>query len=127
MLSNRHAGQSQTHGGVLASLAKARVHFARYAGLFSPRGSLLFYMPNTKVVYLTAVSLQRRRRSVATGGVAALKSMVALKPDVVTFDVEMPRLNGIEVLERGVGKAPVAFVMVAKLLRRGVKNAPPTA
>ena len=87
----------------------------------------MFDMPNNKVVYLTAISLQRRRRSVATGGVAALKSMVALKPDVVTFDVEMPGLNGIGVLERVVGQAPVAFVMVAKLLSRCVKNAPATA
>ncbi len=57
----------------------------------------------------------------AEDGVQALKKIAALKPDVVTLDVEMPRLNGIGVLERVVGRAPVAFVMVSTLTQAGAR------
>lgn len=57
----------------------------------------------------------------AKDGVEALQKIASLKPDVVTLDVEMPRLNGIGVLERVVGKAPVAFVMVSTLTQAGAR------
>lgn len=57
----------------------------------------------------------------AKDGVEALKKIAQLKPDVVTLDVEMPRLNGIGVLKRVVGKAPVAFVMVSTLTQAGAR------
>ncbi|HNQ24311.1 MAG TPA: chemotaxis response regulator protein-glutamate methylesterase [Phycisphaerae bacterium] len=55
----------------------------------------------------------------ATDGLETLRQIKALKPDVVTLDVEMPRLNGIGVLERVVGKAPVSFVMCSTLTQAG--------
>ena len=55
----------------------------------------------------------------AGDGIEALTQIRALRPDVVTLDVEMPRLNGIGVLERVVGKAPVSFVMVSTLTLAG--------
>lgn len=55
----------------------------------------------------------------AVDGLDALEKISALKPDVVTLDVEMPNLNGIGVLDRVVGKAPVAFVMVSTLTQAG--------
>ncbi len=57
----------------------------------------------------------------ASDGVEALEKIRALKPDVVTLDIEMPRLNGIGVLERVVGKAPVSFVMVSSLTQAGAQ------
>lgn len=57
----------------------------------------------------------------ASDGLDALTKIKALRPDVVTLDIEMPRLNGIGVLERVVGKAPVSFVMVSTLTQSGAQ------
>lgn len=57
----------------------------------------------------------------ACDGLDALTKIKALRPDVVTLDIEMPRLNGIGVLERVVGKAPVSFVMVSTLTQSGAQ------
>src|SRR5690606_7919912 len=35
----------------------------------------------------------------AVNGIVALKKIAELKPDVVTLDIEMPRMGGLEVLE----------------------------
>ncbi len=57
----------------------------------------------------------------AGDGVDALKQIAALRPDVVTLDVEMPRMNGIGVLERAAGRVPVSFVMVSTLTLSGAR------
>lgn len=57
----------------------------------------------------------------AVDGVDALKKIAALRPDVVTLDIEMPRLNGIGVLDRAAGKVPVSFVMVSTLTQTGAR------
>ncbi len=57
----------------------------------------------------------------AADGIEALAQIRALRPDVVTLDVEMPRLNGLGVLERVVGKVPVSFVMVSTLTQSGAQ------
>jgi two-component system chemotaxis response regulator CheB len=57
----------------------------------------------------------------ASDGLDALAKIKSLRPDVVTLDIEMPRLNGIGVLERVVGKAPVSFVMVSTLTQSGAQ------
>lgn len=36
----------------------------------------------------------------APDGIAALEKIASLKPDIVTLDIEMPQMNGIEVLEK---------------------------
>ena len=58
---------------------------------------------------------------VAADGVDALEKIRILQPDVVTLDIEMPRLNGIGVLERVVGKAPVSFLVVSTLTQSGAQ------
>ncbi|HRY67941.1 MAG TPA: chemotaxis response regulator protein-glutamate methylesterase [Phycisphaerae bacterium] len=58
---------------------------------------------------------------VATDGRDALVKIHSLRPDVVTLDVEMPRLNGLGVLERVPSRAPVAFVMVSSLTQSGAR------
>ncbi len=57
----------------------------------------------------------------AADGVEALRQIAALRPDVVTLDVEMPNLNGIGVLERAAGKVPVSFLMVSTLTQAGAR------
>ncbi len=57
----------------------------------------------------------------AADGLDALAQIKALRPDVVTLDIEMPRLNGLGVLERVAGKAPVSFVMVSTLTQAGAQ------
>lgn len=57
----------------------------------------------------------------ATDGLDALRQIKLHRPDVVTLDIEMPRLNGIGVLERVVGKAPVSFLMISSLTQAGAR------
>ncbi len=57
----------------------------------------------------------------AVDGVEGIRKIARLRPDVVTLDVEMPRLNGIGVLERVVGKVPISFVMVSTLTQAGAR------
>lgn len=57
----------------------------------------------------------------AGDGVDALAKIASLRPDVVTLDVEMPRLNGLGVLEQAIGKFPVSFVMVSTLTHAGAQ------
>lgn len=55
----------------------------------------------------------------ARDGEDALSKIEQLKPDVVTLDVEMPKMNGIEVLRRIMPSNPVAVVMVSSLTQEG--------
>lgn len=45
--------------------------------------------------------------------------IVRLKPDVVTLDVEMPRMNGVEFLRKLIPQYPIPVIMVSSLTRRG--------
>ena len=51
----------------------------------------------------------------ATNGYEALKTIPEMKPDVVTMDIEMPRLNGIELLKQLLPVYPVPVVLVSSL------------
>lgn len=56
----------------------------------------------------------------ANNGKVALARIEALKPDLITLDVEMPEMNGLEVLERLDKIAPNAgVVMLSTLTTRG--------
>ena len=57
----------------------------------------------------------------AVDGRDALVKMHALRPDVVTLDVEMPRLNGLGVLQRIPARTPIAFLMVSSLTQSGAQ------
>lgn len=45
----------------------------------------------------------------------AMKAIVELKPDVVTMDVEMPKMNGIDFIKTVMPKNPLPFVVVSSL------------
>ncbi|HXF51649.1 MAG TPA: response regulator [Dehalococcoidia bacterium] len=56
---------------------------------------------------------------VARDGVEALDRVKTLRPDVVTLDVEMPGLDGLETLARIMRECPTPVVMVSTHTRHG--------
>lgn len=55
----------------------------------------------------------------ARNGEDALKKLEELKPDVITLDVEMPKMNGLEALERIMGIQPIPVIMLSSLTQAG--------
>jgi two-component system chemotaxis response regulator CheB len=51
--------------------------------------------------------------------IAARELIKALNPDVLTLDVEMPRMNGLDFLEKLMRLRPMPVVMVSTLTERG--------
>lgn len=49
----------------------------------------------------------------ARDGIEALEKVRSLKPDVITLDIEMPRLNGLETLEKIMNDTPTPVVMLS--------------
>ncbi len=65
--------------------------------------------PNIKVV------------GTAHDGLEAIEKIKQLDPDVVTLDVEMPRMNGIEALKVIMRDFPRPVIMISSLTREGAK------
>lgn len=57
----------------------------------------------------------------AHNGVETLQMAAALHPDVITLDVEMPRMNGLETLQRLMEENPVPVIMVSSLTQAGAE------
>jgi two-component system chemotaxis response regulator CheB len=57
----------------------------------------------------------------ARNGLEALERVRQLRPDVVTLDVEMPLLNGLEVLKRIMKEFPRPVIMVSSLTKEGAE------
>jgi|EndMetStandDraft_8_1072994.scaffolds.fasta_scaffold129798_1 two-component system chemotaxis response regulator CheB len=57
----------------------------------------------------------------ATNGQEGVEKALALKPDVVTLDVEMPVMNGLEALKAIVSKSTIPVVMVSAVTEAGAK------
>jgi two-component system chemotaxis response regulator CheB len=55
----------------------------------------------------------------AADGVEAVDKVAELKPQVVTMDVEMPRMNGIEAADRIMQRNPTPIVMLSSMTHRG--------
>src|SRR6201991_4291464 len=55
----------------------------------------------------------------ATDPFAAREKIKALNPDVITLDVEMPRMDGVTFLENLMRLRPMPVVMVSSLTQRG--------
>ena len=58
----------------------------------------------------------------AKDGMEAVEMVGALKPDVVTLDVEMPRMNGITALKHIMIKYDVPTVMISALTKEGART-----
>jgi two-component system chemotaxis response regulator CheB len=58
---------------------------------------------------------------VAVNGKEAVERAIALKPDVITMDIEMPVLNGIEAVKQIMAQAPTSILMFSSLTHQGAK------
>jgi len=58
----------------------------------------------------------------AADGVEGVEKAMALKPDLITMDVEMPRMDGIAALRQIMAKAPTRVIMVSTLTNEGAKS-----
>ncbi len=58
----------------------------------------------------------------ASDGMEGVEKAIALKPDVITMDVEMPRMDGIAALRQIMAKAPTKVIMVSTLTNEGAKS-----
>ncbi|MBI1684973.1 protein-glutamate methylesterase/protein-glutamine glutaminase [Caulobacter hibisci] len=59
--------------------------------------------------------------AIARDGVEALAKLDEVRPDVVTLDVQMPRMNGLECLEQIMARRPCPVVMVSSLTAEGAE------
>ncbi len=57
----------------------------------------------------------------ATDALSARQAIKALNPDVVTLDIEMPNMNGLDFLEKIMRLRPMPVVMVSSLTKRGAE------
>jgi two-component system chemotaxis response regulator CheB len=57
----------------------------------------------------------------AHDGLDALKKIPILKPDVVTLDVEMPRMDGLTALQRIMAECPTPVIMLSTFTQRGAR------
>ncbi|MGM0676745.1 protein-glutamate methylesterase/protein-glutamine glutaminase [Ectothiorhodospira marina] len=57
----------------------------------------------------------------ASNGQEAIDQVVALKPDVVTMDIEMPVMDGITAVRRIMARQPTAILMFSSLTFEGAK------
>jgi two-component system chemotaxis response regulator CheB len=53
----------------------------------------------------------------------ARDKIIQLRPDVLTLDVEMPRMNGVEFLRRLMPQYPIPVIMVSSLTKKGTRIA----
>jgi len=57
----------------------------------------------------------------ATDAYVARDKIVSFRPDVITLDVEMPRMDGVTFLKKLMKHMPIPTVMVSSLTRKGAK------
>lgn len=57
----------------------------------------------------------------ARDGIDAIEKVALLKPDVVTMDIEMPKMDGLTALKNIMQKNPVPVIMVSSLTTEGAK------
>ncbi len=57
----------------------------------------------------------------AYDGLDALSQIEALDPDVVTLDVEMPRMDGLTALQRIMAECPTPVIMLSAATQRGAR------
>ncbi|MDX1699849.1 MAG: response regulator, partial [Melioribacteraceae bacterium] len=57
----------------------------------------------------------------ASDGQVALEKVRKLKPDIVTMDIEMPRMDGLESLEKIMKECPTPVIMVSSLTIEGAE------
>ena len=59
----------------------------------------------------------------ASDPIVAREKIKALNPDVITLDIEMPRMDGLDFLERLMALRPMPVVVVSTLTQKGTETA----
>lgn len=79
--------------------------------------------PTMRALIRAALERHPRLEVVGEAGdpLQAREAIRALAPDVLTLDVEMPNMNGLEFLERLMRLRPMPVVMVSTLTQRGAE------
>ncbi len=78
-----------------------------------------FFMRKLIVEALEAPGSGIKVVETASDGLDALRKAKTCKPDVVTLDVEMPRLDGLETLARLMTESPIPVVMLSSHTGKG--------
>lgn len=55
-------------------------------------------------------------------GEEVISKILELKPDVLTLDIEMPKMNGLQVLEKIMNECPMPVIMVSSLTKSGTEE-----
>ncbi|HEO72261.1 MAG TPA: response regulator, partial [Candidatus Hydrogenedentes bacterium] len=58
----------------------------------------------------------------ARDGIDAVEKVARLQPDVVTLDIEMPRLNGLDALRQIMAQHPRPVIMLSTLTQEGARE-----
>ncbi|WP_373229573.1 chemotaxis response regulator protein-glutamate methylesterase [Cohnella sp.] len=58
----------------------------------------------------------------ASNGMEAVDLALKLKPDIITMDLEMPQMNGLEALQRIMAIHPVPVIMLSAVTDNGTRN-----
>lgn len=66
--------------------------------------------PNIKIV------------GIARNGIDAIEKAMTLKPDVITMDINMPKMSGIAAVEHIMEKCPTPIIMVSSYTQHGAKE-----
>ena len=76
----------------------------------------------TALTRMVESDVSLRVTGTAQNGREALEKIVSLQPDVVTLDVEMPGLNGLETLRHIMKEFPRPVIMVSSLTQEGAET-----
>ncbi|MBI5587513.1 MAG: chemotaxis response regulator protein-glutamate methylesterase [Deltaproteobacteria bacterium] len=58
----------------------------------------------------------------ARDGMEGVEMALTLRPDVITMDIEMPRMDGLQATETIMEKSPTPIIMVSSLTKEGAKS-----
>jgi len=58
----------------------------------------------------------------AVDGREGVEKAISLKPDLITMDIEMPNMDGIQALKQIMAKAPTRVIMVSTLTNEGARS-----
>lgn len=59
---------------------------------------------------------------VARDGMEGVEMALSLHPDVITMDIEMPRMDGLQATEMIMEKSPTPIIMVSSLTKEGARS-----
>ena len=99
--------------------------FAQTAGMEKIRVLIVDDSVSTRMLIrkILSTDLTIEIVGVAVDGIEALELVLALKPDVVILDVEMPRMDGISALRQIMAKVPTTrVIMLSNLTHQGAKT-----